>query len=395
MKPIIVIFYFDLAGGTGTLSITLGKNLVNKGYKVIQICQEINDPNNQRILNDLGVETILLKKSELCSMLDNKYGAQQSYRFITYTFGDYLFVEKLRKKIIIENNVYYVAHVFGLMRGRDKEEGFKKKLIKSLYLTIIKSMIKRNRLMFMEELAIGKVEEYFDIEFDKSGLFRKFAYEVKPFNFEDISSKLNFDSFNLLTISRADFPFKGYMLGLIKEFVKIYNVYEEVTLTIITFGKDIKVLYDLVESLPAKIRERISIVDQVPYDELIKYFNKTHLYIGMSTTILDAVNHGVPSLTVGLYTYECNVAFFHESTGTICDKKTEKTFLEYVIKVIQMNSKEYKNLVELEHDKLVKSYDVDSVTEYILRDHFNYKSLDILSNAITFILEWTKGIGIY
>lgn len=367
MKPIYVFFYPGTAGGTATLSIRLGKHLINKGYQVLFICQKLTDTNNVKLMSGIGIKMYCWSNEEICGNLVKKHGKNNNYIFLTYRVEEYLIAEKFKAKLMITKNILYVVHHHGLIKGANQNIIIKR-LTKNFYHKIINKMLDNKSVIFMDNKSLEETEKYYGFNIIKrEGIVSNLPIEVTKFDSTKIGNKVNLNTFNLLTIARAEFPFKGYIIGLIDDFQTLCNIYNNITLTIISFGRDEIEISEKVRQLPSIIQNKINLIGQTPYDELHTYFNQAHLYLGMGTTILDAVNHGVPSIIVEGYTYNNNSSgFFHTQPELLAayDKLIPAT--NYIKNVIQMSKQEYLELCEIEHKKLEQYYGIETFANHLI-----------------------------
>jgi hypothetical protein len=240
----------------------------------------------------------------------------------------------------------------------------------------------------MDALSVEETEKYYKLNI-KSRDSLIFNLPIKVIELDEciIDDKKRSGEFNILTISRAEFPFKGYILGLIDDFDIICKSHHHVKLTIITFGRDIEKVYKKLEELPNGVRDRISIVGQTPYENLSEYFNKAHVFLGMGTTLLDAANYGVPSLVVQQYTYRnFSSGLFHTQPKELVGKPSiDISPIVYIEDIIKMNNIEYKELCIKEHNALLNFYNIDLLLSYLN----NRREYDSNISRFTFLIYKT------
>lgn len=381
-SSVFVILRSGISGGTGTLSIRLGEVLKKNGYEVLYICQEMNDLNNVNSMEEKGVKVHIWELSDICSNLANQYGNKKSFCFLTYSLNEYLFVEKLKERLEINKNILYVVHHYGLIKGANQST-ITRKFIKSFYSKLIKEIIDYNSVIFMDDTSIEETEKYYEISINnKEDIVFNLPITVQEFDTIKIDDKAKLTTFNLLTITRAEFPFKGYVLGLIDDFKKLCDIHNDITLTIITFGKDEGKIAEKIKELPSSVQSKISLISQTPYEKLKEYFNQTHLYLGMGTTLLDAVNNGIPALAVQQYTYNnYSSGFFHMQPNLLVGKPDANTTSnDFIESVKQMDKHEYQLLCKKEYDTLLNFYSSDSLVNY-LQQYINYNKQKVVTKT--------------
>jgi len=370
MKEIFVIFRSGISGGTATLSMRIGECLVCKGYEVIYICQIINDENNVRSMEDKGIKVYQWKLKDAGRKL-SEYYRDCKLNVLTYSLNEFIFIESLKNRININKNVLYIVHHYGLVKGKDKKYIFIKSINK-FYLKIIETYLNNNNIIFMDQISINETEKFYKFKIHNAqDLIFNLPIQVERLNLDKIEQKCKLETFNILTIARADFPFKGYIMGLIDDFRKLCTTYDDIKLTIITFGKNEVEVHKKIKELPYTIQKKINIIGQTPYEKLNEYFEKTHIYLGMGTTLLDAVNQGVPSLAMQQYTYNnYSSGFFSTQPNFLVGyPNIDLSACIYIEKVKKMSVSDYRELCIKEHKALLEHYNIDSVIRFLQRDN--------------------------
>ena len=77
-----------------------------------------------------------------------------------------------------------------------------------------------------------------------------------------------------MTIARAEFPFKGYILGLLDWFASSDS---NIRLTIVSYGPDEKKIADRIDSFDEIVKKRITLVGKTDYGQLEKYYKTADL----------------------------------------------------------------------------------------------------------------------
>lgn len=392
MKPTFIILRSGMSGGTGTLSIRLGKNLIENGYTVIYIYQEENDLNNARIMEENGIKIYLWELKNIYKKLTEVFGIEQNYYFLTYSLSEFLFVESLKNKLKIEKSTLYIVYNYELNKGMNKNIVIKN-IIKKLYYKIITDLLDNNSIIFMDSISIEETEKYYNVNIkNKEDRIFNLPYETRPLNINTINNKLKLKTFNLLTIARAEFPFKGYMIGLLDDFKKLCDIYSDMTLTVITSGENIDKIYKKISEFPDNIKCKIRVFEQVPYDMLGEYFNEAHLYLGMGTTILDSTNNGVPALIVQHYTYEnYSAGFFHTQPNLLgCKADVDTPTHIYIKQVKHMSDDEYLELCIKEYSALIENYNIESLINYLI--DYNSRSVKKLDSLLLMMNKFFENI---
>jgi len=368
MKTVFVIFRSGISGGTATLSIRIGEWLVNNGYEVLYICQNYNDMNNVRTMKEKGIQVYKWGLKQIVNKLSKKYNSC-NFNVLTYSLNEFLFVETLKERLHITKITLYVVSSNGLIKGSKLHSIFNG-ITSILYAKIIKELVTNESVIFMNNASLDLTEKYFGLTIkNKEDIIYYLPIEVRPYDKNTISRKAELETFNILTIARADFNFKGYIIGLIDDFKQLCDIHDNMTLTIVTFGKDEDKIAEKIKKLPNEVQSKINLIGRTPYEKLREYFAQSHLFLGMGTTVLDAVNHSVPAIVVQPYTYENKTpGFFHKQPVRLTYEGNLVPAVKFMESVIQMDKHEYEELCKKEHDTLKEYYCMDKFGNYLVSD---------------------------
>lgn len=368
MKRVYVILSPGSAGGTGTLSIRVSTELVNRNQDVVYICQEFTDLNNIKVLRTLGVKVLRLEKKHICNNLVELYGDNADFIFLSYTLNEYLFIDKNKSKIKIHKNVLYIVHKNELTKGMKLNVALKTG-VTFIYKPIIKNLVLSNDVIFMDDFCVPEINRYYNLHTNLSSIkVIKLPIVVNNIDISEVKDKFQSIDFNILTIARAEFPFKGYIFGLIDDFERLSKIHSNLNLKIISFGVDQNKIVEKYNSLPKEMRNKIELVGQVSYESLSNYFRESHLYVGMGTTVLDAANHGVPSIVVEPYTYRNNSSgFFHDNPNMLAaQSEIIKPSYNSINCVMRMQEEEYVDLCIEEHIALENNYGINAFVDELI-----------------------------
>lgn len=183
----------------------------------------------------------------------------------------------------------------------------------------------------------------------------------------------------IITVARADFPFKGYVIGLVKDYTSLPNeIKTNVSLTIITTDQKLvkQKIFELLHMTNADIeKHKIEILENINYEDLQSYYNSTLLSVGMGTSVLDAANCSVPTLVVESYTYDLNLlGYFHDIPDTVsmsndpnCESSASRlSLIEALFQILSLSDEEYLSCCYRTKKALTEYYDIDKNMSAIL-----------------------------
>ena len=161
----------------------------------------------------------------------------------------------------------------------------------------------------------------------------------------------------VLSICRADFPFKSYILGLIDCIKKINEQNKRAKLRIVSYGKDIDQIKRRIGDC-----ESIELIGETPYDKLTEYYLQADIFVGMGTTILDAAKFGLPAIYANVDSPEfVSCGFFHDNPQAvgILDKEGFQGEL-LVRELVEQDYSELKRLGDMNREIFIQNYSMDS-----------------------------------
>lgn len=294
------------------------------------------------------------------------YDDNDEVRVIVLLWEDLIWFSSINKKNV--KVILWVAHFFGLRVGETCRYRVAKWMIKNMAYSCIKRLLKLENIVCFDEMSVSYTIEYYKKL--KKEQFKIIRLPIKKCNIKEEILKLRSESneMNILTISRADFPFKGYLIGLI-EFVKVLvEDGEDVKLTIISYGEGIDVLKEKIAECDVNVRNRISLLGKTDYGELERYYQNVKLYIGMDTTIIDAAQRGIISIPVVADTYELSADSFYHEDGLEVRKTldTKNNIKKLYDKVKNLSPKEYYKLAQKSREIVIENFSVEkNVGEFL------------------------------
>ena len=350
-------------GGVQTLMLRIGKHCRKEGISTVVYCEEINSPQMKDALENEKIKVVEVKNAPAAAFKNVK----KDDIFLTFSLYDYIecLVEK-RKKSIDNNFFYYVVHPYNTIHVT--RLSILNRITENSYKNIIKKSIKEGFLFFMDKPCVQEYENYYDEKSDNAKII-PLPMEIKPINYSEIDKRCEnrICDFNILSIARSDFPFKGYLKTLVNSFEKLYIKYPSTRMTIISDGEDVSLLKKWVDKVNAHCDNRIQLIEKVHPSMLEQYYEDASLYVGMGTTLLEACDKGVPSLPIEAYTYELKASgFFNDVDGRVSTMPGEGIdAMSYIEKIMNMTHVEYKELAMECRNTYEKKHDINLTYQYI------------------------------
>ena len=148
--------------------------------------------------------------------------------------------------------------------------------------------------------------------------------------------------FNILTVSRFEFPHKGYVLGLIKAYAELKNKYPHIELTIVGYGVDESKVHEALNSLSENYKKDVHFIGKVHPEKLVDYYNDANINISVAGCCSQGAKNGTLSIPARHYDYNCEVyGFLPESKPFVVSEKKGEPVIDYIEQVINMSPDEY------------------------------------------------------
>lgn len=267
---------------------------------------------------------------------------------ITYGLYDYLRDEKIKHFFEKKSNEIVSCLFIPHFKLRDcfleyEYRGFMRKIALKYSEQIYNFLLENGSLYFFAEKHLSTVKEKYNLSIvDNSKYLVKNTWEIPDFNEKLIRKKYHKDCFKIYTITRFDFPHKGYLLGLIDTFAELLSEYPNMTLNIVGYGEDEKILIKKINEKDEKVREAIKLIGKVSPLDLPKLFEDADVNVGVAGAILQGAINGVISLPVRHYSYKCETYGFlsNSISKTVSDEPGESIY-NYLKEIIEFDEDQY------------------------------------------------------
>lgn len=396
----LCIFCAGTGGGSGTLAIRIATWCDQHCIRFCYCNYVDSNPLNTATLKENNARLETRDDKSFFQQFDAVYEQGYKYTVMVYTLEDYYKAEKIQKQYpAIKRILLYVVLPDGLCYKLRNNTLWGERLSRLVTRTVnkryIKKLIESGCLLFMDEQCLEQTKKMTGLVFpDKNSVIARLPYEITDYDGSIADNISRGEVFTISTGSRLDFPFKGYVIGLIRIFAKLKEHYPELKLIIVGDGKDSNVVKETVCALEPDIRKDIELTGMLSYLELKEVFARTDLYIGMGTTLLDAADSLTPAMVAAAFTYDFEtIGMFNEYPEKLGVDSGDKKSIEIIQDVVKMSDSQYFETVVQQYDNLKRMYDIDTFMEKVLEYKMpNYCLTDepILSAIYEFFLKILK-----
>ncbi len=262
----------------------------------------------------------------------------------------------------------------------------------------------KSALVMMDEECKLYCEQYNNITI-KDNFIKRLGIRIPDYNEEYTRKRIKSrrEGFTILSISRMDFPFKGYVLGLLDTYEELKTIYPMLKLIIVGDGPDRKSVHDKMFKMEEKFQKDIKWINELSYEELNSILQEAHLYIGMGTTLLDSALTNLISVVATANQYgDTTPGLFIDNINNVSgniniSSKREGYFKDYIRKVIGLSDEEYYALSKKTYDMVKNEYNIEIVMSQIMKQYSflsfqeaKFKVLRIYTNLFAAHKYWKK-----
>lgn len=364
-------------GGSHTLMLRMCRWLRLHNYNVSIFCIIASNTEIVGSMKELGVQIDVIGNFDLKLLKNalNKVLEQDSdVKVINFTLEKWLNVECVKRMygFTIQNLIYDI-HPAIFYKGDGLPFAVLRKHARKEFRRIVLRAHDNNAIVSMEETNVKSVRNYYGYvnEYNPPILSLPMICERNE-HCEDII-KSGFDSNLIMTATRADFPFKGYLMGLVDDFVELKKKYPELKMLIVSAGNDLPKLKDKIAELEDNVKNDINVHGWVTYPELIELMKKCKVFVGMGTTILDAALQYKIVVSSAFNTLEHkSCGFFSDNPFILGPVESECTpALEYLDTVLKMDFDEYKTKCHQSFEAVFNNYNIDTMMPALLAQNEN------------------------
>lgn len=363
-----------VVGGIETLTLRMAKMLKKRGHEVECYFHTIDT------LSEIEFSSLKVYY-RLYDSLPCDYHSNDI--IIVFEMDTYLHLVQKQKKTNKKYNIFlYVVHplTFDYFAKNYLQHRTKGVLFKS-YCKFLDSAIKNKHIIFMDEECRKYISDKYGI--NSSNMSHLIVPLVLGKNTISCNNPKIRNS--ILTVSRADFPFKGYIKGLINQFEKYLKSGKEGKLTIISSGQHLNEIKRWISNTDSSIQEKIQLITNVPYTELFSYYESNEVYIGMGTTVLEAASCGTISIPVASYTFDCvSTGFLMDNPFAVtADKNNSKDTFYFVNQVLSFSAEEL-NKFQIRSKQIIE----ECYSEEVVYEKFGFLFENSKSNDLTEDFPW-------
>lgn len=378
MKRKLVINYRNLLmGGIEDIISILIKNSIDMNDEIIWLSDV--EPKISPIYKDL------LRDSHITRIPCNIHGVYWSkfnnidflnygeIVIISFSFFDHIrILQQIKKSPNSNIKPYYIIPHFTGGLVFPEQLVWNLKIVRYFAGKIYKRWLQANMLVYCGKRHADKLSENYKGNFIyENGLFPNIEGRA-PFDEGGARRNYHNTKFRIVTAGRLDFPHKGFVVGLLKSFIRLKSDrrYNKLELFIIGEGKGRSELSKIVDACEPFIATDIHFLDNMSKDKLVDFFHTCNLNISVAGCFTLGAQNGLLSLPARHYSFDCEVyGFSPNSIGYSLEDKPGEPVEKYIVKAMKLSENEYVDYCRSSYN----AYDVPTVDKNAF---FNQNNID-------------------
>ena len=377
MKHTLIINKAHLnLGGIENYLYTLAKYAISKNYRVVWLAQKpfILFCGFQDILNDIDIiyKNKYFHKESVINKLT--FSSEEVITILSFTPFDHDFALRIKEKHIShEITPLYILPdtrgVFYYIEGYFSWPLYG--YVKRKMSVIMKEWVGRGDVRYFTQLQRIACEKKYNISF--TDINEKVVPPVQVafgYDLTTLQKRAKREVFNIVSVSRFDFPHKQFLLGLVDSYAQLKAKYKQLRLYVIGYGIGESVLLKKIKDLPDHVRKDIHLLGPKSSMEIDEIMTKMHLNISVAASVLCGARNCVVSIPARNFCGDvCEVyGYLPDSLSKLTSKEPGVLVDSFIEELINMSDEDFSK-------KCVESYDasanIKSDAEYVFKQRLN------------------------
>lgn len=379
-------------GGSHTMMQRMCQWLSENGIHSAVLCKDDRNTEIVDKLKKFGTEIYKINVKDtpkIIVLLKKLQDREDGIKVIAFSVNMYLDLERAKAYAGLKfDNVLYCIQSESLKKGLGFRTNMMRNYSKKKYRSILSRINENNALIMMDEYCRDATIAYMGPIFITPPPIMRLPMYCNPLNtFEEIIER-GYESRLIMTAARAEFPNKGYMLGLLDDFAQLKEKFSDVKLEIIAAGDDMSKLSARIDALPEYCRKDIIIKNWMSYDSLLEELKKCTIFIGMGSSVLDAALCYKPASAAKGYTYKniCPFLIYEEPRYVIASQDSTEPASYIIEKVLSMNISTYRETCLKCYKAVEETYGIERLMDGLIKHETIDKGCLLTSNER--IMHW-------
>ncbi len=344
----IVVFVKDhlLVGGIETYVYRIAKKLKSEGTQIVWVKKKYSkiDPSFENVFYDGS--TIIMNDLDIKKMAE-LVDPSTKIKIVTFDLYYFAIAEKFKQNFRLCNvdTFYFVSHFRGeTLYLQEAYKGKKIERVKAEVGEIIRKMHENSNIKYFAYKHMERMTGDYDYKIDNpvAHLIPSAFPSDNKFDEKRSRELAERERFNILTVSRLEFPHKGYVLGLINAYAALKEKHPNIELTIVGYGSRENEVKQKISELPENIANDVHLIGKVSPDKLTNYYNDANINISLAGCFSQGARNGTLSIPARHHNYDCEVyGFLPESKPFSLSEEPGEPVIPYIEQVLNMSTDEY------------------------------------------------------
>lgn len=347
-KKILVFFRNHLAvGGVETYMYEQAKRLREKGWTIVWVRKHPWARLDSALADVFGAgNAVVWNRRILVRKMAQLAAPDAVIKVVAFNMFQFAQAERFKKQFRGKVSTFlFMPHYKGeAIFFEENHSGSKREEVRQKMAAIYRKLHEQGNLRYFNIKQMEATQENcgFTIEDINGAFVPPRETDESQWDAARCRSLAERQRFNLLTVSRFDFPHKAYLLGLIRAYAQLKPRYPRLELTIVGYGREQAKVEAAVNALPEEIRRDVHLMGKASPEALTGYYQDANLNISLASCCSQGARIGCLSIPARHYDETCQVyGFFPESKGkTVCDEPGEPV-IPYIEAVLNMEQAEY------------------------------------------------------
>lgn len=335
-------------------------------YLMLSKGTDINEKWNESLKDVRIIYFDFYKYSTFVGDASSIFNQENEKYFLSTSMSDWIYIQELIRK----KRINKVHHLFYVLHPKASRGVVNNSILDKPYQSLIERKFNRNHLIFMDNETRNFYAVYNSKELHAYRVV-ELPMEIENLDENVIKQRVENDTFEILTIARLEFPFKGYVLGLVDDFEELAKENSFLFLTIVGDGTGMPELQKKISSMPERIRKRINVMGEIGYDKIPRLLKGAKVYVGMGTTLIDAAKEGLIAIgatanqrenkSFGFFGPSCNIL------GLLWGEEgfDKYKFIELIQEVIDLSNSDYYDR-SVETYNYIRRYDINKIMPQLI-----------------------------
>lgn len=350
-KKRIIIFFRNrlVVGGVETYMYDQAKRLADQGWQIIWVRKHPFARLDAALADVFAADsTIVWNRRVNRKKMEKLVGdGNAEVKIITFNMFQFAQAEKFKKafRLCPVSTFLFIPHYMGeALFFEENHSGKRCEKVKNRMTQVIQKMHNGGNLRYfnIKHMQIMSANYGYEIQDTNEAFVPPREADGRVFDEERCRRLATRERFNLLTVSRFDFPHKGYVLGLIRTYARLKPSYPQLELTIVGYGREQVRVEQEIAQLDEIARKDVHLVGQVSPSQLNEYYSDANLNVSVAASCSQGARNGTLSLPARHYSYDCEVyGFFPESRTMTVSDKPGYPVADYIEQVLNMSEEQY------------------------------------------------------